>query len=175
MTSEPHNAERLRRERLTKPAEFLVAYLIEGKPAFREREAPSAAETITLIHNAGGVAVWAHPFWDIDADAEVIATLERFVGARPRRGVEAFYLTHTQALKPGSPGSSRNGARPCPRPVHLTFTGPVIVISTAFGPSTPTATRHTLGAWPISDAINAIPNATIAATETTSLDLKSPP
>ena len=95
VTTEPRNAERLRRERLTNATDFLVAYLIEGKPAFRERAAPSAAEAIALIHNAGGVAVWAHPFWDIDADGEVIATLERFVGLG-LDGVEAFYVTHTR-------------------------------------------------------------------------------
>jgi predicted metal-dependent phosphoesterase TrpH len=96
VTTEPGNAERLKREQLNDPSEFLVAYLIEGKPGFREREAPSPAEAIALIHDAGGVAVWAHPFWDIDADAEVIATLERFVGLG-LDGVEAFYVTHTQA------------------------------------------------------------------------------
>jgi predicted metal-dependent phosphoesterase TrpH len=96
VTSDPRNAERLERERLSNPTAFLVAYLIEGKPAFRERSAPSAAEAIALIHQAGGVAVWAHPFWDIDADAEVIATLERFVGLG-LDGVEAFYVTHTRA------------------------------------------------------------------------------
>jgi 3',5'-nucleoside bisphosphate phosphatase len=96
VTGDPQNAERLRREGLSNPTEFLVAYLIEGKPAFRERQAPSAAAAIALIHDAGGVAVWAHPFWDVDADAEVIATLERFVGLG-LDGVEAFYVTHTRA------------------------------------------------------------------------------
>jgi 3',5'-nucleoside bisphosphate phosphatase len=96
VTADPQNAEHLRREGLSNPTEFLVAYLIEGKPAFRERQAPSAAAAITLIHDAGGVAVWAHPFWDVDADAEVIATLERFVGLG-LDGVEAFYITHTRA------------------------------------------------------------------------------
>ena len=96
VTSDPRNAERLTREGLSNPTEFLVAYLIEGAPAFREREAPSAAAAIALIHDAGGVAVWAHPFWDVDADAEVISTLERFVGMG-LDGVEAFYVTHTRA------------------------------------------------------------------------------
>lgn len=96
VTSHPRNAERLQQEQLTNPTEFLIAYLIEGKPAFREREAPSAAAAIALIHGAGGLAVWAHPFWDIEADAEVIATLERFVGLG-LDGVEAFYVTHTRA------------------------------------------------------------------------------
>ncbi|MDE3129907.1 MAG: PHP domain-containing protein [Acidobacteriota bacterium] len=96
VTSDPRNAERLEREGLRNPTEFLVAYLVEGKPAFRERVAPSVAEAIALLHGAGGVAVWAHPYWDVEADAEVIATLERFVGVG-LDGVEAFYVTHTRA------------------------------------------------------------------------------
>ena len=96
VTSDPRNVERLERERLGGPTEFLVAYLIEGAPAFREREAPSVAAAVALIHGAGGVAVWAHPFWDVDADAEVLATLDRFAGLG-LDGVEAFYVTHTRA------------------------------------------------------------------------------
>lgn len=96
VVSHPGNAERLAREQLADASAFLEAYLIEGKPAFREREAPSVAEAVELIHGAGGIAVWAHPFWDVDGDAEVIATLERFSGLG-LDGVEAFYVTHTRA------------------------------------------------------------------------------
>jgi 3',5'-nucleoside bisphosphate phosphatase len=94
--SHPDNAERLQHEQLADPTAFLVAYLIEGKPAFRERDAPSVEEALQLIHDAGGIAVWAHPFWDVESDAEVIATLERFTGLG-LDGVEAFYITHTRA------------------------------------------------------------------------------
>jgi 3',5'-nucleoside bisphosphate phosphatase len=40
--------------------------------------------------------VWAHPFWDVDADADVLATIDRFA-ALGLDGVEAFYVTHTAA------------------------------------------------------------------------------
>lgn len=90
----PDNRDRLEAEGLTDPSALLVAYLIEGKPAFRDRDAPTAAEAIGLIHDAGGVAVWAHPFWDITADRGVLETLDRFV-ALGLDGVEAFYVTHT--------------------------------------------------------------------------------
>ncbi len=90
------NAARLARERFENPSSFLVAYLIEGRPAFVERAAPSTEEAIATVHSAGGVAVWAHPFWDLDHDAEVIATLERFKDLG-LDGVEAFYITYTQA------------------------------------------------------------------------------
>jgi predicted metal-dependent phosphoesterase TrpH len=56
---------------------------------------PSVAEAVGLIHDAGGVAVWAHPFWDLADPGEVLATLERFA-ALGMDGVEAFYVTHTE-------------------------------------------------------------------------------
>jgi predicted metal-dependent phosphoesterase TrpH len=92
---QPYNAARLAAEGLGDPTAFLVAYLIEGMPGFLERDAPSIEAAIALIHGAGGVAVWAHPFWDIEADPEVLATLERFQ-ALGLDGVEAFYVTHTR-------------------------------------------------------------------------------
>jgi predicted metal-dependent phosphoesterase TrpH len=91
----PDNADRLEREGLREPSAFLVAYLIEGRPAFKPRLGPSVAKAIELIHDAGGVAVWAHPFWDVASPTEVLSTLDRFV-ALGVDGVEAFYITHTQ-------------------------------------------------------------------------------
>lgn len=95
VVAHPDNEARLEREQLTEPSAFLVAYLIEGRPAYREREAPTVEAAITLIHDAGGVAVWAHPFWDVSEDADVLAHLDRFV-ALGLDGVEAFYVTHTR-------------------------------------------------------------------------------
>ena len=96
VTGHPDNAARLQEAGLTDPTDFLVAYLTEDRPAFVGRSAPSVREAIDLIHGAGGVAVWAHPFWDIDAGDEVLATLDHFrdLGLD---GVEAFYPTHTEA------------------------------------------------------------------------------
>ncbi|MGH3266682.1 MAG: hypothetical protein ACRDNS_32385, partial [Trebonia sp.] len=42
-----------------------------------------------------GVAVWAHPFWDIEQPADVLESLDRFRAAG-LDGVEAFYATHTE-------------------------------------------------------------------------------
>jgi predicted metal-dependent phosphoesterase TrpH len=94
VVARPENHERLRAAGLMEPSAFLVEYLIEGRPAFVPRAAPTVEEAIALIHGAGGLAVWAHPFWDIDADPEVLAALERFRQAG-LDGVEAFYVTHT--------------------------------------------------------------------------------
>ena len=52
-------------------------------------------EAIELIHGAGGVAVWAHPFWDIENRRAVLRAVDRFRAAG-LDGVEAFYVTHTE-------------------------------------------------------------------------------
>jgi predicted metal-dependent phosphoesterase TrpH len=90
----PDNAERLAAEGLSELTPFLVAYLIEGKPAFVGRTTPTVEEAIALIHDAGGVAVWAHPFWDVEEPERVLALLDQFVEWGVD-GVEAFYVTHT--------------------------------------------------------------------------------
>jgi predicted metal-dependent phosphoesterase TrpH len=92
----PDNAERLAAEERTDPTAFLIGYLIEGTPAFVPREGPSIPQAIETIHDAGGVAVWAHPFWDIPDDDEVLAHVDRFQ-TYGLDGVECFYATHTQS------------------------------------------------------------------------------
>jgi predicted metal-dependent phosphoesterase TrpH len=91
----PANASRLQDEKIDDIGSLIRGYLIEGRPAFRLRQTPTVAQAVAAIHAAGGVAVWAHPFWDISGPAEVLATIDRF---RPLGidGVEAFYVTHTQ-------------------------------------------------------------------------------
>jgi predicted metal-dependent phosphoesterase TrpH len=89
----PANAARVRDEGLEDPSALLVAYLIPGAPGYRPRTIPTVTDAITAIHDAGGVAVWAHPFWDVDAEAEVEAAVRRFA-AGGMDGVEAFYVEH---------------------------------------------------------------------------------
>ena len=91
----PANAERLASEGLAERSAFLVAFLIEGRPAFRPRTKPTIAESIETIHRAGGLAVWAHPFWDVESPDEVLASVERF-RAWGLDGIECFYATHTR-------------------------------------------------------------------------------
>jgi predicted metal-dependent phosphoesterase TrpH len=91
----PANAERLASEQIDDVGSLIRGYLIEGKPAFRLRETPTVAEAVQAIHEAGGVAIWAHPFWDISDPDEVLATIDRF-HALGMDGVEAFYITHTR-------------------------------------------------------------------------------
>ncbi len=92
--SSPDNASRLKAEQIDDVGSLIRAYLIEGRPAFRLRETPTVAEAIDAIHDAGGVAVWAHPFWDVEDPDEVLESIDRF-RAHGIDGVEAFYVTHT--------------------------------------------------------------------------------
>jgi 3',5'-nucleoside bisphosphate phosphatase len=92
----PHNVQRIADEHLSDFGKLLEAYLIPGAPAYRRRTTPTVQEAIKAIHNAGGAAVWAHPFWDVDAPEDVVGAIARFqqLGLD---GVEAFYTTHTRA------------------------------------------------------------------------------
>ncbi len=91
----PANAQRLADEDIDDVGSLIRGYLIEGRPAFRLRETPTVGEAVEAIHDAGGVAIWAHPFWDIDDDADVLASIDRF-RALGIDGVEAFYITHDE-------------------------------------------------------------------------------
>jgi predicted metal-dependent phosphoesterase TrpH len=89
----PANAARLSEERIEDIGELIRAYLVEGRPAYRLRATPTVPQAIAAIHDAGGVAIWAHPFWDIAEPAGVLESIERF-RALGIDGVEAFYVTH---------------------------------------------------------------------------------
>ena len=91
----PANASRLRAEHIDDVGSLINAYLIEGRPAFRLRQTPAVAQAVEAIHAAGGVAVWAHPFWEVSDTADALSGLDRF-RALGIDGVEAFYLTHTR-------------------------------------------------------------------------------
>jgi 3',5'-nucleoside bisphosphate phosphatase len=89
----PANRMRLAREEIVNASQLLEAYLVPGAPAYRPRSTPTVAEAIAIIHEAGGVAVWAHPFWDVREPAAVLETIDRFAGLG-LDGVEAFYPRH---------------------------------------------------------------------------------
>lgn len=90
----PANADRLREHGYDDVSSFLPDFLIPGKPAYLARTHPTVIEAIEWIHEAGGVAVWAHPYWDLDSDAEVLEAIDLFK-EHGLDGVECFYVTHT--------------------------------------------------------------------------------
>lgn len=75
---------------------FFEEYLVPGAKAFVSREWPSAEQAVELIHDAGGVAVVAHPYWDVAEPEKVrdlVASLVHDVGLD---GIETFYPPHTK-------------------------------------------------------------------------------
>jgi hypothetical protein len=92
----PANRMRLREEDIVNFSQLLEAYLVPGRPGYRRRTTPTVGEAIDTIHAAGGVAIWAHPFWDVDDGEAVLALIDGFA-AEGLDGVEAFYVTHTES------------------------------------------------------------------------------
>ena len=76
---------------------FFEEYLVPGAKAFVPRRWPSAEEAVDLIHAAGGLAVVAHPYWDVGEPSQVrdlVVSLNDSVGLD---GIETFYPPHTKA------------------------------------------------------------------------------
>jgi hypothetical protein len=71
---------------------FFEEYLVPGAKAFVPRRWPTAEQAAQVIKDAGGVAVVAHPYWDISDPAEV----EELIRALDVDGVETFYPTHSK-------------------------------------------------------------------------------
>jgi predicted metal-dependent phosphoesterase TrpH len=91
----PDNAARLAREGHSDVSSFIPAYVIPGAPAYSGRTRPTVAEAIEWIHAAGGLAVWAHPFWDIKDPGAVLQAIDSYRAAG-LDGVECFYVTHDE-------------------------------------------------------------------------------
>ncbi len=72
---------------------FFEEWLIPGAKAFVPRRWPDAAEATEIIHGAGGSAVLAHPFWDMNDPQEVAALVDDL----DLDGVECFYPAHDRA------------------------------------------------------------------------------
>ena len=89
----PANATRLAEEGHGDVSSFIPAYLIQGAPGYVARTHPTVDVAIDWIHDASGLAVWAHPFWDVENPAEVLDAIDRFSGFG-LDGVEVFYPTH---------------------------------------------------------------------------------
>jgi predicted metal-dependent phosphoesterase TrpH len=122
--SHPANARRLHDEGIDGRNALFPPYLVPGAAAYVARSRPTVPQAIEVIHAAGGVAVWAHPFWDVDNEAEALATLAAFVDAG-LDGVECFYATHTQeqteALYRAANGLLTTGSADFHGPEHERF------------------------------------------------------
>jgi predicted metal-dependent phosphoesterase TrpH len=91
----PGNAKRLRDEGIDGRDALFPPYLVPGAAAYVARSEPTVGRAIEVIHAAGGVAVWAHPFWDVSAPQEVVDAIDAFA-AEGLDGIEVFYATHDE-------------------------------------------------------------------------------
>lgn len=73
-------------------------YLGRNKPAWEARFSYSAAETIAMIHRAGGLAILAHPC-QLDPEMRVQPLLIRELVLRGLDGIELYYPSHTRNKK----------------------------------------------------------------------------
>jgi len=71
---------------------FFEEYLVPGAKAFVPRRWPTAEEAVQTIREAGGVAVVAHPYWDVKDPAQV----EDLIRSLKPDGIEAYYPSHTK-------------------------------------------------------------------------------
>jgi predicted metal-dependent phosphoesterase TrpH len=120
----PANQQRLEDEGIDGRNALFPPYLVPSAAAYVARSRPTVPQAIEVIHAAGGVAVWAHPFWDVEGEPEALATLQAFVDAG-LDGVECFYATHTQeqteALYRAADGLLTTGSADFHGPEHERF------------------------------------------------------
>ena len=102
---------------------FFEEYLVPGAKAFVAREWPSPDEACSLIREAGGIPVIAHPYWDIKDPDEV----EKLIRSLDLGGIEVFYPAHDETQTAHLLGLTRElgivatGSSDFHGPTHRTF------------------------------------------------------
>jgi predicted metal-dependent phosphoesterase TrpH len=85
-------------------------FLAKGAPCYVEKRRPSPAEAIRLIHDAGGVAVIAHPYQLRLPTPEAADKLMGELAALGLDGIEAIYSRHsTEERKSYAEMADRHG------------------------------------------------------------------
>jgi predicted metal-dependent phosphoesterase TrpH len=102
---------------------FFEEYLVPGAKAFVPRRWPTADQAVELIRDTGGVAVVAHPYWDVKDPAKV----EQLIRALDFGGIETYYPAHTREQTAhllklcGELGVTPTGSSDYHGPTHKTF------------------------------------------------------
>jgi predicted metal-dependent phosphoesterase TrpH len=95
----PHFAEFLVRKGHVKDTkQAFLQYLGDGRPACVEKKSLSCAESIELIHSAGGLCFLAHPALTRLEKHETYETRIRQLEELGMDGIEVYYPEHTTAM-----------------------------------------------------------------------------
>jgi predicted metal-dependent phosphoesterase TrpH len=78
--------------------EAFKIYLGRNKPAWQSRFAYTAGESIDMIHQAGGIAVLAHP-GQLDTSMRMQPQIIKELVERKLDGLEIFYPSHSRKMK----------------------------------------------------------------------------
>ena len=94
---DPENAQRVAEAGFTNVGDVIEVLISRGKEGFVARETPTVEEAINWVHDAGGLAVYAHPMFPRGEfeRQRIEAALTRY-SAAGLDGVECFYTTHTE-------------------------------------------------------------------------------
>ena len=98
-TGRPHIAKLLLKKGVVQSTDDAFSlYLRKGGPAFAERFAYSAAESIDMIHRAGGIAILAHPVF-LEQQTNALSLVIAELVERGLDGLEAYYPSHSPTLQ----------------------------------------------------------------------------
>lgn len=93
----PHMAQVLMEKGYTKSIkEAFDKYLGKGAPAYLDKFRLGAAEAITMITDAGGIPVLAHPFTLYCKSSEELDALVKNLVHQGLRGLEVYYSEHDE-------------------------------------------------------------------------------
>lgn len=98
VVARPHFAQALlRRGLVSSVQEAFDRFLASGKPLYLPKQVLTPRDAIALIHNAGGVAVMAHPGLVPLGDEALAARIAALASESGLDGLEAYYSQHTEA------------------------------------------------------------------------------
>ncbi len=98
-TGRPHIARLLRNKGIVQSNnDAFTLYLRKGAPAWVSRFSYSAAESIDMIHRAGGIAVLAHP-GILENYTRALSLVVADLVERGLDGIEAYYPTHSPSMQ----------------------------------------------------------------------------
>lgn len=95
-TGRPHFAQVLvKKGYVSSYREAFDRYLDESQPGYVERRDPSAGDVLDWIHEAGGIASWAHPARFVNQDSQSAEELFRELKGKGLHAIEVYHADHS--------------------------------------------------------------------------------